>query len=89
MTLEVKLNDFRGQSHCFWKSVFLACFSGRRRVRSSMLRLGYAIRRVLQNKEGVNNNKDVFFFGCSVGNNYLCKDFSAKAIKDTFQHSVA
>jgi len=44
---------------------------------------------LLQNKEGVNNNKDVFFFGYSVGNNYLCKDFSAKAIKDTFQHSVA
>lgn len=39
---------------------------------------------VNNHKEDVNINKDVFFFGYSVGNYYLCKDFSAKAIKDFF-----
>ena len=39
-------------------------------------------------KGGVNNNKDVFFFGYSVGNDYLCSDFSAKAIREFFHYSV-
>ncbi|ERT58599.1 hypothetical protein HMPREF1254_1843 [Prevotella sp. BV3P1] len=38
--------------------------------------------------ERKNNNKDVFLFGYSVGNDYLCRDFSAKAIKDFFHHSI-
>ena len=39
---------------------------------------------VNNHKEGVNINKDVLLFGYSAGNDYLCKDFSAKAIKDIF-----
>ena len=39
-------------------------------------------------KEDVNNNKDVLFFGYSVGNDYLCRDFSAEAIREFFHYSV-
>lgn len=38
--------------------------------------------------ERKNKNKGVFLFGYSVGNDYLCRDFSAKAIKDIFHHSI-
>lgn len=32
--------------------------------------------------ERKNNNKDVFLFGYSAGNNYLCSGFSVKATND-------
>jgi len=38
--------------------------------------------------ERKNNNKDVFLFGYSVGNDYLCRDFSVKAIREFFHYSV-
>lgn len=89
MTLVAKLNDFEGQSHCVWKAVFLACIPTDDEFFIQYQGCCISLDGVNNYKECININKNVFFFGYSVGNNYLCNDFSAKAIKDIFQHSVA